>query len=127
MKTFLLARLSLLAILFGLSITLATAQTTTYTEDARPAGTGYWTIESDQSHRDYSIVRFYSAQHEKIYEERLNELCLDPSKGTAACRRTARMLSKALVQVQRTRNTTMVANGLGRYHRAPKGGTFAAR
>jgi hypothetical protein len=124
MKNLLISRLSLLAVLFGLSVTVAAAQTTTYSEDGKP-GTGYWTIESDKSHRDYSIVRFYTAQHEQIYQERLNDFCLDPSKGTARCRRTARMLSNALVQVQQTRNTSMVANGLGLYRRLPR--AYAAR
>ncbi|RYU78057.1 hypothetical protein [Hymenobacter persicinus] len=124
MKTSLISRLSLLAVLFGLSVSVAAAQNVIYSEDAQKPGAGYWTVETDQSRRDFSIVRFYTPQHEQIYEERLNEVCLDPSKGTARCRRTARMLSNALVQVQRTRNNSMVANGLGLYRRFE--GTYAA-
>ncbi|TGE24777.1 hypothetical protein E5K00_06115 [Hymenobacter aquaticus] len=120
MKTSLISRLSLLAVAFGLSITMANAQTSVYTEDGKQPGTGYWSIETDQARRDYSVVRFYNAQHEKIYEERLNDLCLDPSRGTTACRRTARMLSNALVQVQQTRNNSMVTNGLGFQRRAQR-------
>ncbi|PJJ59961.1 hypothetical protein [Hymenobacter chitinivorans] len=125
MKTSLISRLSLLAVVFGLSISVASAQPTIYTEDAKQPGMGYWTIETDAAHHDYSIVRFYTASHEKIYEERLDELCLDPSKGTTACRRTARMLNSALVQVQRTRNTSMISNGLGLNRRVQR--TYATR
>jgi hypothetical protein len=117
MKTFLLSRLSLLLLLFGLSATLATAQTRTYTEASDQPDGGYWTIETDQTQRNYSVVRFYTAQHEKIYEERLDELCLDPSKGTAKCRRTARRLNAALAQAQQARSNSMVASNLGLHRR----------
>ncbi|TGE20213.1 hypothetical protein [Hymenobacter elongatus] len=120
MKISLFSRLSLVAVLFGLSATLAVAQPTIYTEDAAAPGTGYWTIETDQSRRDYSVVRFYTAQHEKIYEERLAGLCLDPSRGTGRCRRTAQRLSAALGQAQRATNTSMVAHGLGLDRRAQR-------
>ncbi|UOQ70472.1 hypothetical protein [Hymenobacter cellulosilyticus] len=125
MKTSLISRLSMLAVVFGLSVSAATAQSTLYTEDAKQPGMGYWTIETDAAHRNYSIVRFYTVSHEKIYEERLDELCLDPSKGTTACRRTARKLSNALVQVQRTHNTSVISNGLGLNRRAQQ--IYAAR
>ncbi|TGE28998.1 hypothetical protein [Hymenobacter metallicola] len=125
MKTSLISRLSLVAALFGLSITMANAQTSIYTEDAKQPGTGYWSIETDLARRDYSIVRFYNASHEKIYEERLDDVCLDPSRGTAACRRTARMLSNAVVQVQRARNNSMVTNGLSLHRRDTK--VYASR
>ena len=125
MKTSLISRLSLLAVALGFSISVASAQTRIYTEDAKQPGTGYWTIETDAARRDYSIVRFYTASHEKIYEERLDDLCLDPSKGTAACRRTARMLSQAVGQVQQARNNSMVTNGLGLNRRAQR--TLAMR
>ncbi|MCB2410602.1 hypothetical protein [Hymenobacter lucidus] len=120
MKTSLISRLSLLVAAFGLSITMANAQVSVYTEDAKQPGAGYWSIETDAAHRNYSIVRFYSANHEKIYEERINELCLDPSRGTAACRRTARMLSNAVVQMQRARTNSIVTNGLSLNYRAQR-------
>jgi hypothetical protein len=120
MKTSLISRLSLLAVVFGLSITMADAQTRLYTEDNKEPSTGYWTIETDAAHRDYSVVRFYTVNHEKIYEERLNQICLDPSKGTAACRRTARMLSNAVVQVQQARTNSMVTQSLVANRRAQR-------
>ncbi|UOQ51221.1 hypothetical protein [Hymenobacter cellulosivorans] len=125
MKTSLISRLSMLAVVLGLSISAATAQPTIYTEDAKQPGAGYWTIETDAAQRDHSIVRFYTANHEKIYEERLDALHLDPSKGTAAARRTARMLNNALVQVQQTRNTSMISKGLGLNRRLQQ--TYAVR
>ncbi|GAA3997151.1 hypothetical protein GCM10022408_04760 [Hymenobacter fastidiosus] len=120
MKTFLIARLSFFAVLFGLSVTVASAQTTVYTEDAQQAGTGYWSIETDQTRRDYSVIRFYTAQHEKIYEERLNELCLDPSRGTAKCRRTARQLSNALAYLHHAQSNTLLGSELGINRRAQR-------
>ncbi|TGE20220.1 hypothetical protein [Hymenobacter elongatus] len=125
MKTHLIFRLSLLAVLLGLCPAVAVAQISIYTEDATVPGTGYWTIETDQSRRDYSVVRFYTAQHEKIYEERLAGLCLDPSRGTGRCRRTAQRLSASLGQAQRATNTSMVAHGLGLDRRAQR--LYAAR
>lgn len=120
MKTSLISRLSLIAVLFGLSVTMAHAQTAIYTEDAKIPSTGYWTIETDQARRDYSIVRFYNAAHEKVYEERLDNVCLDPSRGTMACRRTARMLSNGVVQVQRARSNSVVSQGLSLSRRESK-------
>jgi hypothetical protein len=125
MKYSLIFRLSLLTLLLCLSGTLAQAQARIYTEDAAQPGLGYWTIETDPGHRDYSIVRFYTPEHEKMYEERLTALCLDPSRGTAACRRTARMLSASLTSIQRSRENSMVATGLGLYRKVPR--TYAAR
>ncbi|SHI83833.1 hypothetical protein SAMN02745146_1665 [Hymenobacter daecheongensis DSM 21074] len=124
MKTSLLFRLGLLAVVLSCSTTLASAQVSVYTEDAKQPGIGYWSVETNQLQRDYSVVRFYTAQHEKIYEERLEGLCLDLSKGTAACRRTARMLSDGVVRVQQARNNSLVANGLGLFRRAQR--TYAA-
>ncbi|MCB2376615.1 hypothetical protein LGH70_03420 [Hymenobacter sp. BT635] len=120
MKYFPVFRLSLLTFLLGLSVTTASAQIQVYTEDAKQPGIGYWSIETNAARRDYSIVRFYTPQHEMIYEERLNALCLDPSRGTAACRRTARMLSASITSVQRNRANSMVANGLGLYRKVPR-------
>ncbi|TGE24783.1 hypothetical protein E5K00_06145 [Hymenobacter aquaticus] len=126
MKYLLFFRLGLLTILLVAGVSLrATAQTRVYTEDADQPGLGYWTIETDPAHRDYSVVRFYTPEHEKIYEERLDGLCLDPSRGTTACRRTARMLSASIVNVRRERAASMVANGLGMYRKVPR--TYALR
>ena len=135
MKTFLLARLSLLALCFGLTVSAAQAQAQTpastppttqvYTEDATGAGSGYWSITTDAAQPDYSLVQFYTADHQQIYEERVEGLCLDPSQGTAKCRRTARMLSHALAQVQQTRTKSLITSGLGIPRRVQR--TFAAR
>ncbi|UOQ69728.1 hypothetical protein [Hymenobacter volaticus] len=66
------------------------------TESSLP---GYWNIETNSKTRDYTIVRFYNNQDQLVYEERLNDVCLDLSKG----RRTSRQLARALQRVLRER------------------------
>lgn len=60
---------------------------------------GYWNIETNLSTRDYSIVRFYNGQDELVYEERLQNFCLDMRRNCPGSRRISRQLSVALQQV----------------------------
>lgn len=62
---------------------------------------GYWNLETNLTTHDYTVVRFYNQQHELVYTERLNNLCLDLSQGGRRCRRTARHLDAALQQLLR--------------------------
>jgi hypothetical protein len=97
MKILTVFRLSLL--LLFLSIT-AQAQT-------RPAAQpGYWNVETNLTTRDYSVVRFYNAQDQLVYEERLPNLCLDLSHRTGS-RRVRRQLNGDLQLV--LRNPTIIA------------------
>ncbi|WP_375435193.1 hypothetical protein [uncultured Hymenobacter sp.] len=112
MKTSLLSRLSLVCLLLILSATMAMAQQVVYTESPVIATSGYWNLITDQSNRDHTVVRFYNDQHELLYEERLEGLCLDPCKSRAAHRRVARMLGATLQQVQRMQSNSMVSTKL---------------
>ncbi|GAA3927761.1 hypothetical protein [Hymenobacter algoricola] len=94
-----------------------------------PVG-GYWNLETNLATRDYTIVRFYDAQDQLMYEERLDNLCLDLSGGTSLCRRTARRLDVALQQVLRNpssagETTTMLALQLGQNRRVQR--SYAVR
>ncbi len=93
MKTSLIFRLSL-GLLLLLS-TLAHAQS----QPVAPAG--YWNVETNRTTRDYTIVRFYNAQDQLVYEERLSGLNLDLRKGNRCCRRTSQQLNVALAAVLR--------------------------
>jgi hypothetical protein len=91
---------------------MATAQKVVYSEAPVIAKSGYWSLETDQSDRNYTLVRFFNDQHELLYQERLDGLCLDPCKSPANHRRVARMLGNTLQQVQRLQSNSMVANKL---------------
>lgn len=110
MKTSLLSRLSLLGLALAFSTTLASAQTTLYSEAPIVAKSGYWTLETNPKQQDYTIIRFHNDDHSVLYEERLNGVCLNPMKNMATHRRMARMLGTALDQVQRTQSNSVVAN-----------------
>ncbi|OON69429.1 hypothetical protein [Hymenobacter sp. CRA2] len=60
---------------------------------------GYWNLETNLITRDHTVVRFYDAQDQLVYETRLNDLCLDLSRGNGLCRRTAQKLNLALQTV----------------------------
>ncbi|MGY3087499.1 hypothetical protein ACVWYF_000525 [Hymenobacter sp. UYAg731] len=94
MKNLLIFRLILG--LFLLLSTLAHAQVQT-----PPAQAGYWNVETNRTTRDHTIVRFYNAQDQLVYEERLDELNLDLRKGNRCCRRTTQQLNVALATVLR--------------------------
>lgn len=85
---------------------------------------GYWNIETNLTTRNYTIVRFYNSQDQLIYEEQINNLCLDLNKGTGRCRRTTRQLNTALQRVLRNPETatptSLLASGLGRNRRAQR-------
>jgi hypothetical protein len=122
MKISVLLRLSTLLVLLFLA-TLAQAQT-------RPAVLpGYWNVETNLTTRDYSIVRFYNAQDQLVYEERVADLCLDLSRNTG-CRRVRRQLNDALQLALRNPTTiaqtpTMLAQQLGQSRRVQR--TYASR
>ncbi|TGE03744.1 hypothetical protein [Hymenobacter fodinae] len=83
---------------------------------------GYWNLETNLTTRDYTLVRFYNEKDELLHEERLDNLCLDISKGTPLCRRTARLLNTALVQVLRAPGSrTHLATQLGQNRRIQRG------
>jgi hypothetical protein len=112
MKSSLLSRLSVACLFVVASVTGATAQKVMYSERPVVANSGYWTLETDQSTRDYTVVRFYTDQHEMLYEERLSGVCLDPCKSVASHRRVARMLGTTLQQVQRLQSNSMISERL---------------
>ncbi|MBC8082739.1 MAG: hypothetical protein H7Z21_05955 [Hymenobacter sp.] len=85
-----------------LSLSLITTLATARKQPARPALPGYWNLETNLTTRAYTIVRFYNGQDELVYEERLDNLCLDLGKNTGLCRRTTRRLNVALQQKLRT-------------------------
>ncbi|UOQ68740.1 hypothetical protein [Hymenobacter volaticus] len=95
MKIALLLRLAVSLLCFTTS-TSSIAQT-----PAKPAMSGYWNAETNLSTRDYTIVRFYNGQDQLVYEERLDNLCLDLAKGNGRCRRTSRKLAATLQLVLR--------------------------
>ena len=94
MKNSAILRLSILLVCLFLT-TLAQAQT------APAALPGYWNIETNLTTRDYTIVRFYNGQDQLVYEERLDNLCLDLSHRTGLCRRTKKELDATMQQVLR--------------------------
>ncbi|HEX8350833.1 MAG TPA: hypothetical protein VF598_12795 [Hymenobacter sp.] len=85
----------------GLFLCLVSTMTQAHTRPIEAALPGYWNIETNLTTRDYTIVRFYDGQDQLAYEERLPNLCLDLSRTTGICRRTARQLNVALQQVLR--------------------------
>ena len=62
------------------------------------ASTGYWNAETNLTARNYSIVRFYNAQDQLVYEERLDNFCLDMRKNRQR-RRISTELNLVLQQV----------------------------
>ena len=92
MKTSLPLRLLLLA---GL-LTCASGATA---QSALPLAAGYWNVETNLTTRDYTIVRFYNAQDQLVYQERLDHLCLNLVKGKGLCRRTGAQLNQVLARV----------------------------
>jgi hypothetical protein len=112
MKTSLISRLSAACVLVVLSATMALAQTTVYSEAPVVAKSGYWSLETDQSTPTYTLVRFYNDEHELLYEERLEGVCLDPCKSITSHRRIARMLGTTLQQVQRLQANSLISTKL---------------
>lgn len=112
MKTSLLSGLRLLALLALLPTASLRAQTATYSEAPLVAKSGYWSLQTDSKRPDYTIVRFYNDAHELVYQERLDGVCLDPTKNRAAHRRISRMLGTALDQVQRAQSNSAVSGSL---------------
>lgn len=90
---------------------------------------GYWNIETNLTTRDYTIVRFYNGQDQPVYEERLDNLCLDLSRRPRQSRRTKNQLGIALQQVLRdpasAQPATLLAQQLGEGRRVPR--VYAAR
>jgi hypothetical protein len=81
---------------------------TTLSSSAQIADTqGFWNVETNVYTRDYSVIRFYTADNELIYEERLEGLHLDVSR-----KKTARMLTRTLRMFQ---NKSLVAGQLKGY------------
>ena len=76
------------------------------------AKSGYWSLVTDQNDRSHTVVQFYNDQHELLYEERLDGLCLEPCKSRASHRRLAKMLGATLQQVQRMQSNSMVSTKL---------------
>lgn len=89
-----------LCLLFALSLVLLVAtQSRAQVRATESSLPGYWNIETNSKTRDYTIIRFFNNQDQLVYEERLNDLCLDLSKG----RRTSRQLASVLHHVLRER------------------------
>lgn len=96
MKNPLIFRLSL-----GLFLLLSTLVHAQAQQPAALTPAGYWNVETNRTTRDHTIVRFYSAQDQLLYEERLDGLNLDLRKGNRCCRRTSQQLNVALATVLR--------------------------
>ncbi|WP_310391743.1 hypothetical protein [Hymenobacter sp.] len=109
MKTAFVFRLSAVLLLLLLA-PLAHAQTTPAA--APNPALGYWNVETNLTTRDHSIVRFYNAHDQLVYEERL-ATCLDLARRGHRTRRTSRQLTAALQRVLRdpaaARSTTLLA------------------
>ncbi|UOQ99777.1 hypothetical protein MUN81_09820 [Hymenobacter sp. 5317J-9] len=60
---------------------------------------GYWNLETNLTTRDYTLVRFYNAQNQLVYQERLDGLCLNLGSARPLCRRTKSQLNATLEQV----------------------------
>ncbi|WP_201981802.1 hypothetical protein [Hymenobacter rubidus] len=116
-------RLSLL-FLFLLAAPLAQAQT-----PATIALPGYWNVETNLTSRDYTTVRFYSAQDQLVYEETLPDRCPNLARHPAQRRRTAQRLNLVLQQVLRDptagQANTLLAQQFGPSRRTPR--VYAAR
>ncbi|WP_210516076.1 hypothetical protein [Hymenobacter terricola] len=95
MKNSLIFRLGLVLLFVSIS-PLAHAQTL----PVSTAPAGYWNVETNLTTHNYSIVRFYNGQDQLVYEERLDNLCLDMAR-RGPCRRATRQLNLALQQVLR--------------------------
>ncbi|MBF9143974.1 hypothetical protein [Hymenobacter properus] len=93
MKAPLLFRLSPLLLVFA--STLVQAQTPT--PSTAPAG--YWNVETNRLTHDYTTVRFYNSQDQLVYEERIDNLCLNLTSNRPVCRRTMAQLNQSLAQV----------------------------
>ncbi|HEX8429151.1 hypothetical protein [Hymenobacter sp.] len=104
MKSSLLFRL----LTFSLFL-LISSPTWAQTPPAAPTLPGYWNLETNLTTRNYTIVRFYNHQDQLVYEEQLDNLCLDLGKGNGRCRRTTRQLNTALQRVLRNPSTTTEA------------------
>lgn len=102
--------------------------TLTVTASPRPSKAvptnGYWNLETNLTTRNHTIVRFYNSSNQLVYEERLNNLCLDLSKGNGLCRRTAKQLNVALQEVLRTPDraphATLLATQFGQSRRVQR-------
>ena len=125
MKNFAALRLSLVLLFLSLA-SLAHAQTAPIAANALP---GYWNIETNLTTRDYTIVRFYNGQDQLVYEERLDNLCLDLSRRPRQCRRLKSQLGIALQQVLRnpaaSQSAGLLATQFGPDRRVQRG--YASR
>lgn len=85
---------------------------------------GYWNVETNLTTRDYTVVRFYNGQDQLVYEERLDNLCLDLSRHPRQRRRIKSQLGIALQQVLRdpasAQPATLLAQQLGEGRRVPR-------
>lgn len=71
-------------------------------QPAPPASQGgYWNLETNLTSRAYTLVRFYNDHDQLVYEERLDNLCLDLSAARPLRRRVQQRLDLALQQVLR--------------------------
>ncbi|MCB2376614.1 hypothetical protein LGH70_03415 [Hymenobacter sp. BT635] len=120
MKTNLIFRFLLAALLLPASLAFA---------GPRPPRSvpsqGYWNVETNLTTRDYTIIRFYNDQDQLVYEERIDNLCLDLSSGSGLCRRTANQLNSALRQVLLNpaapqQNPTLLAQQFGQNRRVQR-------
>jgi hypothetical protein len=55
---------------------------------------GYWVVETNLLTRDYTLIRFYTDQHQLLYEEKLAGYSLDITKT-----KNKKRLNKALKQL----------------------------
>ncbi|TGE24784.1 hypothetical protein E5K00_06150 [Hymenobacter aquaticus] len=120
MKTNLLFRPLLVVLLLSASLAAAGPRPTR----SAPVQ-GYWNVETNLLTRDYSIIRFFNDQDQLVYEERIDNLCLDLSSGSGLCRRTANQLNVALQQVLLNpaapqQNPTMLAQQFGQNRRVQR-------
>jgi hypothetical protein len=80
-----------------------------FTQTTPPVNSAYWVVETNVKQQTFSIVRIYNHQHELIYQERIEGVCLDISK-----RRHKRILDQTLASFTEQR---IIARQLGKARR----------
>jgi hypothetical protein len=76
---------------------------------ALPSAKNYWVVETNLKERNFSIVRFYNAANELIYEEKLNGVYLNISR-----RKHVKRLNLALAQVNENKIAAAFSEKLAR-------------
>lgn len=93
--------------LAGLWLAIATGTGFAQVRPEKLSAQGYWTVETNQVTKEYSLVCFFDAHDQLIYEERLEGISLDITR-----KKTVKLLNQTLRMVQ---NHIIVARQLKNY------------